>query len=133
MEATGRIYPSFFQSIFEGEVQAKNLTCMLLNNDGVFNIEHSNISDLVPFEIDFEDYSRKELENVTMDLDEGKILLDSSNIDFGEEVTITASNAVIYDNINQKLLYHLNFDEEAKSYKGKFEIAVEDGIIRIVV
>ena len=125
------VYPSLMENLLNGNFAdftgLDYITVALLDGTGTFDSTHSLWTDVSDSEIADEDYSPVTLTNVTVTEDEGVVLLDCDTIDFGTEVTITASNAVLYADGN--LIMHFDFEGEQSSENGTFQLEVPDGLI----
>ena len=125
------VYPSLMENLLSGNFAdftgEDYITCALLDETGTYDSADSSWTDVSDSEIADEDYSPVTLTNVTVTEDEGVITLNADTIDFGTEVTITASNAVLYADGN--LIMHFDFEGEQSSENGNFQIEVPDGLI----
>ena len=125
------VYPSLMENLLSGNFAdftgVDYITCALLDGTGEYDSANSSWTDVSDSEIADADYSPVTLTNVTVTEDEGVVLLDCDTIDFGTEVTITASNAVLYADGN--LIMHFDFEGEQSSENGNFQIEVPNGLI----
>ena len=125
------LYPSLMENLLQGNygdfTSSDYITVALLDGTGTFDSTHSLWTDVSDSEIADEDYSPVTLTNVTVTEDEGVVLLDSDDINFGTDVTITASHAVFYADGN--LIMHLDFEGEQSSENGTFQLEVPNGLI----
>ena len=145
MAVTAEIYAQFFENALRGNLDdlegEEALECMLLDTDHSFSEADEFVDDIVANEIDDADYSRQSLTGVSVsqgaDSDDNQINVDADDINFGDEVTISASYAVIYqsqtDDTDSPLMFFVDFDGEEASQDGTFELQVhEDGLFDVV-
>ena len=145
MAVTAEIYAQFFENALRGNLDdlegEEALECMLLNTDHSFSEADEFVDDIVANEIDDADYSRQALTGVSVsqgvDSDDNQINVDADDINFGNELTISAYYAVIYqsqtDDTDSPLMFHVDFDGEEASQDGTFELQVHDyGLFDVV-
>ena len=141
MAVTAELYAKFFQNALNGNLDdlegADNLECMLLDSNHTFDEENEFVEDISANEIDDDDYSRQSLTDVAVTQNTNEVNVDADDINFGDEVTISASYAVIYqsqtDDTDSPIMFHVDFDGEQESVDGEFTLEVHaDGLYDLV-
>jgi len=141
MAVTAELYAKFFENALRGNLDdlegADNLECMLLDANHSFSETDEFVNDIVANEIDDADYSRQSLTNVAVTQNTNEVNVDADDINFGNEVTISASYAVIYqsqtDDTDSPVMFHVDFDGEQESADGEFTLEVHaDGLYDLV-
>ncbi len=133
MAVSAEIYGTFFENLKKGELgnlEVDDIQCALLDSGYTFSHDHDNFTDDVSAnEIDDADYSQQTLSNVSVTRTDRETVVDADDVNFGDEVNISASYAVLFDETSDKLIFFVDFDGEEESVDGKFEIQWhEDGI-----
>lgn len=136
--ATAKMYPEFFNLLLNGSAKADSLTCTLHDDTNGFNETHSVWADVSGSEITDTDYSEQSLSNISITTENSslpyEVNLDADDITFGTSVTISAYHAIIRDDVNDNLLFHVDFGGLEESSSGEFTLSLDsNGLFDIVV
>jgi len=122
--AIANIYSNYFKNILNGDANVGNLKCALLDVNGTFDNLNEDWVDISANEIADADYAQQVLTGVVVSVSGNTVNLTADNITFGNPVNITANNAVIYDSLNNKLMFHVDFETVQESINSEFTLNV---------
>jgi len=137
MEVELKLYGQLYKHLKSGNVNlGDELTVALMADTYSFDFTHELFTEIDADEVDdttYTDYSQQIMtgNDVTYDGVNAprQVLVDGDDVNFGNEVTITARYAIIFAsgaNHNQELIAAVDFLEERSSVDGVFEIRWHD-------